>query len=253
MIRARLAEVQLALMLLTRLPAGRLREPVPPIAASAWAFPLAGLAVGLGAAFVFWGVALALPIPVAALIALIAQILLTGALHEDGLADFADGIWGGQTTERRLEIMRDSRIGTYGVLALIVSLALRWQLLVVLAQRNFDVTLLVLVVMAMLSRVAPVLLLAILPPARADGLGHSAQAVRWSAVGVAGLIALSPGLALVSFPLLPLALILVVQLVITLGLAKLALRRLGGQTGDVLGAGQQLAEIAGFLTLVALI
>lgn len=252
MIRARLAEVQLALMLLTRLPAGQLKDPAPTITASAWAFPLAGLAVGAGAALVFWGAAFALPLPLAALLALITQITLTGALHEDGLADLTDGIWGGQTTERRLDIMRDSRIGTYGTLALILSVALRWQALTYLAGQDFNAALLAVIVLAMLSRVAPVVLLAILPAARPDGLGHSARAVPWSFVAIAALIALSPSLLPV-VPLLPLATILAVQALITLALARLALRRLGGQTGDVLGAGQQLAEIAGLVTLAALV
>lgn len=252
MIRARLAEVQLALMLLTRLPAGQLKDPAPSITASAWAFPLAGLAVGAGAALVFWGAALALPLPMAALLALIAQITLTGALHEDGLADLTDGVWGGQTLERRLDIMRDSRIGTYGTLALILSVALRWQALTYLAGQDLNAALLALIVLAMLSRVAPVALLALLPPARPDGLGHAAQAVPWSFVAIAALIALSPAL-LPALPLLALGMVLAVQAGVILALAKLALRRLGGQTGDVLGAGQQLAEIAGLLTLAALI
>lgn len=252
MIRARLAEVQLALMLLTRLPAGHLKDPVPTIAASAWAFPLAGLAVGMGAAFAFWVAALALPIAVAALIALTVQIKLTGALHEDGLADLTDGIWGGQTQERRLEIMRDSRIGSYGTLALILSVAVRWQALVFLAEQDLGAALGAMIIIAMLSRVAPVVLLAILPPARAEGLGHSAKAVPWSLVAVAAMLALSPGVLAV-VPLVPLAMILVVQATVTLALGRLALRRLGGQTGDVLGAGQQLAEIAGLLTLAALV
>lgn len=250
MIRARLAEVQLALMLLTRLPAGHLKDPAPTITASAWAFPLAGLAVGLGAAFAFWAAALALPLPIAALIALVVQIKLTGALHEDGLADLTDGLWGGHTPARRLDIMRDSRIGTYGTLALILSVALRWQVLVTLAEHSFDMALLAIVVLAMLSRVAPVALLALLPPARSDGLGHSAQAVPWSLVTVAALLALGPGLLLTVVPLL---LILAAQTVVTLALSSLASRKLGGQTGDVLGAGQQLAEIAGLLALAALL
>ena len=252
MIRARLAEVQLALMLLTRLPAGHLKDPAPTISASAWAFPLAGLAVGMGAALALWGAALILPLEIAALIALVVQITLTGALHEDGLADLTDGLWGGHTVARRLEIMRDSQIGSYGTLALILSVALRWQALVFLAGQDLQAGVMALIVLAMLSRVAPVALLALLPPARVDGLGHSARAVPVSFVTIAALIALCPGL-LPAIPLLVLVVILAVQGAVTLALAQLARRRLGGQTGDVLGAGQQLAEIAGFLTLAALI
>jgi adenosylcobinamide-GDP ribazoletransferase len=250
MIRAALAQIQLAFMLLTRLPAGQLPDPAPRINAAAWAFPLAGLAVGLGAALVLLGAAaLGLPLALAALLALGAQIAMCGALHEDGLADLADGLWGGHTPERRLEIMRDSRIGSYGVLALILSLALRWQALVYLAVLDLSLAVLALVAMAMLSRVAPAALLALLPAARTDGLGHSATSVSWRSVGVAALVALVPLVVAQTMPVLALALLLAVQVAVVFALGAVARRRLGGQTGDVLGAGQQLAELAGLLTL----
>jgi len=250
MIREALAQIQLAFMLLTRLPAGLLPDPAPRIGAAAWAFPLAGLAVGLVAALVFWGaVALGLPLALAALLALGAQIVLCGAMHEDGLADLADGLWGGQTPARRLEIMRDSQIGSYGVLTLILSLGLRWQALVYLGALDLLVALQAIVLLAMLSRVAPVALLALIPPARADGLGHSAQSASWRAVALASVIALAPLVLMQEVPVLAVAMVLVVQIALVLGLARLALRRLGGQTGDVLGAGQQLAEVTGYLVL----
>jgi len=95
-------------------------------ARAAWAYPLAGLVVGALAGLVaqvaLW---LGLPPSIAALLALAAMIAITGALHEDGLADSADGLWGGWDRARRLEIMKDSRIGTYGVLALGLTLLLR--------------------------------------------------------------------------------------------------------------------------------
>ena len=253
MMRTALAQIQLAFLLLTRLPVGRLPDPAPGLNAAAWAFPLAGLAVGVGAALVFWGAtALGLPLGLAALLGLCAQIALCGALHEDGLADLADGLWGGHTRERRLEIMRDSRIGSYGVLALILSLALRWQALVYLGTLDFTLALQALVAMAMLSRVAPVALLALLPAARADGLGHSAQSVPVRSLAVATLVAIAPLLLLQSIPVVTLALVLAAQSAVVLALAAIARRKLGGQTGDVLGAGQQLAEIAGYVALAAL-
>ncbi len=254
MIRDRLAQVQLAIMLLTRLPAGQLPDPAPGIGSAAWAFPLAGLAVGGGGALTLWAaLALGLPPALGAGLAILTNLLLTGALHEDGLADLADGFWGGQTHEKRLEIMRDSRIGSYGTLALIVSIGLRWQALVYLAQANLDVTLVVMVVMAMTSRVAPAAVLAFVPPARSDGLGHSARATPPSGVAIAALIALVPGLLLDSVLLLPVLMAILCQAIVTVGLAKLAQRKLGGQTGDVLGASQQVAEIAGYLALCAVL
>ncbi len=102
-------------------------------ALAAWAYPLVGVVVGgLGAvtgALALW---LGLPAPLAAGLVLLAMIAVTGALHEDGLADTADGFWGGWDRARRLEIMKDSQIGSYGVIALILSLGLRWSALGVL-------------------------------------------------------------------------------------------------------------------------
>jgi adenosylcobinamide-GDP ribazoletransferase len=129
-LRRRCSEAQVALMLLTRLPAGRLGEPVPTLAQAAWAFPLAGLAVGgVVAAVMAAGQALGWPAAVAAGVAMVAGLLATGGLHEDGLGDVADGFGGGHTRERKLEIMKDSRLGSYGAIALVMALGLRWLLL----------------------------------------------------------------------------------------------------------------------------
>lgn len=233
MIRARLAELQLAVLLLTRAPAGRLPEPAPTIAAAAWAFPLAGLIPGLlGAAVLASG----LPVMLAAGLALAAQVVVTGALHEDGLADVADGFWGGRTHARRLEIMRDSRIGSYGTLALIVAAGLRWQAMALAGP-------VALILAAVASRVAPVALMAALPPARGDGMGHAARAVTAGPLAAACVIGLGPLLFVGG----TLPILVAVMAVAALGL--IARRKIGGQTGDVLGAGQQLAEIALLIAL----
>ncbi|MFT3688047.1 adenosylcobinamide-GDP ribazoletransferase [Paenirhodobacter sp.] len=234
MIRARLAELQLAVMLLTRAPAGRLPEPAPAIAAAAWAFPLAGLVPGLlGAAVLASG----LPVMLAAGLALAAQMAVTGALHEDGLADVADGFWGGRTRDRRLEIMRDSRIGSYGTLALIVAAGLRWQAMALAGP-------VALILAAVASRVAPVALMATLPPARSDGMGHAARAVTAGPLALAALIGLGPLILCGQVPAVAVAAAVVIAL------ALIARRKIGGQTGDVLGAGQQLAEIALLIALI---
>lgn len=252
MIRRGLAQMQLALLLLTRLPAGRLPDPAPGISAAIWAFPLAGAVLGTLAAAVYLGaVALGLPLALAAGLALGAQVALSGGLHEDGLADTADGLWGGQTIARRLEIMRDSRIGSYGVLALILSLGLRWQALIWLGGLAPEIAALALVVLAMTSRVAPAALLLALPPARDDGLGRAAQGATGAGLTLAGALAFGAGALLLPWPAL-LAL-LCVQGLVTLALAGVARRKLGGQTGDILGAGQQLAEVAGYLALAAML
>lgn len=242
--RHRLAQVQLAVILLTRVPFGRLRDPVPSIGAAAWAFPLAGLPVGLIAAGVmaaalFLGLS---PLVVGGL-ALAAQVIATGALHEDGFADLCDGFWGGITRERRLEIMRDSRIGSYGTVGLILLIGLRWLGLATLAELE---AIGAVIVVAMASRMAPVALMAWLPAARPDGLGAQGKGV--------GAARVMPAVLLGGLPMLLLPQGLAALAVAALAVAVLALiarRKLGGQTGDVLGAGQQVAEVALLLTLGA--
>src|SRR5690606_33227086 len=103
---------------------GKLRGEVPPMSATVWAYPIVGALAALPAALVLWVAAGTLPMDIAAILAIAVSLVVTGALHEDGLADFCDGL-GGRTREERLAIMRDSRTGSYGVLALILSIGLR--------------------------------------------------------------------------------------------------------------------------------
>jgi adenosylcobinamide-GDP ribazoletransferase len=242
--RHRLAEMQLAVILLTRVPFGRLRDPVPPLGAAAWAFPLAGIPVGMIAGAVM---AAALPLGLSPLVvgglALAAQVVATGALHEDGFADLCDGFWGGTTRERRLEIMRDSRLGSYGTVGLILLIGLRWLGLATLAELE---AIGAVIAGAIASRIAPTALSALLPAARPDGLGAQSKGV--------GAERVIPAVLLGGLPMLLLpqgwAALAVAALTVAV-LARIAWRKLGGQTGDVLGAGQQVAEVALLLTLGA--
>ena len=112
-LRRRIAEVQVAFMLLTRLPTGKLEGDAPELAAAKWAFPLAGLVVGGSLAGVYIAMnSLGLPAGLAAILALGAGVMMTGGLHEDGLADCADGFGGGQTKGQKLASMKDSRVGS---------------------------------------------------------------------------------------------------------------------------------------------
>src|SRR5215469_1055652 len=125
-------ELVAALTFLTRLPLGRARADAPPpsLADTVWAFPVAGVVIGaIGGIAYAIARGLALPALAAALIAVATTALVTGALHEDGLADTADGFGGGATREAKLDIMRDSRVGSYGACALTLSLMLRWSAL----------------------------------------------------------------------------------------------------------------------------
>lgn len=246
-LRARLAEVQLAVMLLTRLPAGRMAV-APSIGAAAWAFPLVGALIGgVSAAVLCAALAVGIAPGMAAGIALVAGILATGGLHEDGLADVADGFGGGRDRARKLEIMRDSRIGSYGGLALILSLGLRWQAIALLAVESPKLAALAMIALAVSSRAGLPLALLWLPAARSDGMGKSAAGTTLlralAAIAIAAL-----ALAVLVGPAAALP-VLTVQAVVQLGFARLALRQIGGQSGDVLGAMQQLAEIAGWLVL----
>lgn len=242
---AREAELRGAFALLTRLP-----QPSPSSArhgaAAVWAYPLVGAVIGaIAGAVGVAGLAMGLAPMIAAGLALGAGILVTGALHEDGLADTADGFWGGWTPARRLEIMRDSQIGSYGVLALILAMLLQWSALVHLAQGPGFFWALILAGSA--SRAALLLPMAGLPHARHDGLSHRtgrpprgamAAAAAWAVLFAAMLG--GPGLWAGVF-----------AIAAAFALTALARHKIGGQTGDVLGATQKISEIVILLALSA--
>lgn len=243
-----LRQLWLAAVLLTRLPLPHLPQTVFVHGARAvWAYPVVGAGVGLaGTATAQLALILGLPQLGAAALGLAAMMMVTGALHEDGLADLFDGFWGGFTPARRLEIMRDSQIGTYGVLALVVVFTLRLGAVAALLGHSP----LALVAAGALSRaVMPVLMVA-LPNARMDGLSRSVgrPEVQRVALGVAIALAIALlCLGAVGF------VALLVALVTGACVAALARAKIGGQSGDVLGATQQLGEAAVLLACTALL
>ena len=233
----RWAELVAAFTLLTRLPIRRLAPSHPAPGDCVWAYPLVGAGVGaIGGAVLWAGMFAGLPQPLAALWALAATVLVTGGLHEDGLADTADAFGGGRTVERKLLIMRDSRIGSFGALALLFSLALRVAPLAVTPRPVF-----MLVMAGMLGRAAMLLPLLLLAPARSDGLGAGlAGGRKWPAF--AGL-----AVALAAASAAPRA--GVAALLAGLAVTALARRQVGGYTGDVFGATEQAAECLGMSAL----
>ncbi|MGR3617906.1 MAG: adenosylcobinamide-GDP ribazoletransferase [Roseovarius sp.] len=237
-------DLRLALGLLTRLPLPG-EVDLTRGAAASWAWPVAGLAVALAGGIGIW-LTSALPVGLSAAAGLAVMILVTGAMHEDGLADTADGLWGGWDRARRLEIMKDSRIGTYGVIALILSLLARWSLLVALIGAGAFWP--ALVAAALLSRVPMVFVMAMLDPARPGGLSRAVGQPPLGAAWGALALALIPALLLCGgaavWAVIGIALL-------TLGIAAIAQAKIGGQTGDILGASQQLAEIAALAVLTA--
>lgn len=226
-----------AFALLTRLP---VPDHAPRGAAAAWAWPLVGAGVGgLAALVAAIGAGVGLPSGVTAAAALATMAVVTGALHEDGLADTADGFFGGHSRERRLEIMKDSHIGSFGTLALLLVTLARWSALVSLIAAGHAVV--ALIVAAAVSRVPMVALMAALPNARQSGLSHLTGRPGRDTAAQAAILAALIALVLVGWAALWLAPVLGVG---TLAIARLATARIGGQTGDVLGASQQLAELA---------
>ncbi|WP_299283035.1 adenosylcobinamide-GDP ribazoletransferase [uncultured Tateyamaria sp.] len=241
---SRVWDLPVALVLLTRLPLPHLPDHVFGHGASAvWAYPLVGAILGLivsalAAILSVFG----LPPAIIAGLSLAALVILTGAMHEDGLADSADGLWGGFDPARRLEIMKDSRIGAYGVLALILGMGLRWL--------GFaEVTWTGLITALVVSRAMMPVLMHALPHAREDGLARSVGAPDMLSVGIGvGLAALcalicAGGAGLVA---------LIIAALVTALIGGIAKAKLGGQTGDILGATQVITEIAVLLTLIAL-
>jgi adenosylcobinamide-GDP ribazoletransferase len=235
------------------------RLPIPPlgfetnphgarISARVKMLPIAGALIGALAALILLLVAhLGLTSQIAAIFAIFTLVAATGAFHEDGLADFADAM-GGVTPERRLEIMRDSRIGTFGTLALLASVLLRIFSVAILARHNLASAGLVLIATGAVSRTLGLLPLVLLAPARSDGAGFSARTDRpplRMALVLALIISLLPLLAGVS--LWRVLGGLLVSAAAAYGVTLLAKRQLGGQTGDVAGTAQQAAEIAAYL------
>jgi adenosylcobinamide-GDP ribazoletransferase len=181
-------------------------------------------------------------------------VLVTGALHEDGLADVADGFGGGHTREEKLAIMRDSRIGTYGASALALAFLARAALLEEIYYRDPLAILLILAGAAMFSRALLVDLLWATRPARSDGLSVSAGRPQKFDALVALLSGGFLSLLCFGFAVSPAAAALaLVAGGLTLGLIRaLAMRMIGGQTGDVCGAAQILCEIAMLATIAAM-
>jgi len=242
------ADVRAALLFCTRLP---IRNTAPvtgaDLARAGWALPVAGAIVGLIAAGVYWLAGLAgLPSLPAAGLTVAATLVVTGCLHEDGLADVADA-FGGNTRERRLEIMRDSRVGTYGACALSMSLLLRTAALASIAAPAAAA--LVLIAAHTAARAGMPLFMGLVPAARVDGLAAGVGRPPTASIGAAvllGVIALVLGLG----PAAGFCAIVLLAAALAL-LSWLAIRQFGGQTGDVLGAVEQLGEIAILLVAAA--
>lgn len=234
------------LQFFTRLPV-KLPGSAAPDYTIAWrAAPLAGAVVGaIGGLVLIILLWLGMASELSAGFALTAMVVATGALHEDALADVADGFGGGATRERKLEIMRDSRIGTYGTASVALSLLLRWGTIVAIATAHGTFALAVLISAGAVSRWLAVALPTHLPPARTDGLAVSTGMVTPSALRQCAIVAIVIALILSGLVAGFVWTVLAIFLAwLTMWLiCRLARNQIGGYTGDVIGAAQQATEI----------
>ena len=248
-------DISEALRFFSRAPIGRpLLTQALDLNRIAWAAPVTGALIGLAAGFVLaFSTLLGLPAFVRAALATSALVAATGALHEDGLADVADGFGGGATRARKLEIMRDSGIGAFGAAALGLALILRVAALSAALAFGFWHAAAALILVAALSRAGALTPLALLPPARTDGTGAAAGRLDPGALvaawGAAVVIACVLGLGL--FGLAHALAATIASGAAAWAMTDLARRQIGGQTGDVAGAAQQCAEIAAWCGLLA--
>ncbi len=225
------------------------------LAQAARYLPAVGVVVGAAAAAVLWLAAHLLPVSIAVILSVAASIMLTGAFHEDGLSDFADGL-AGATKERALAIMKDSRVGVYGVIALALALLLKYEALVELAGKHTaGYAAFALMAGHVISRVLAVSIMLTLPYARTDASSKAGPAIREFgfrsaiiALPVAILVLAMAFAAGVQFHSLLAA--LAVGLMVRVLLAWQFEKRLGGYTGDCLGAVQQLSELGFYLGLM---
>jgi adenosylcobinamide-GDP ribazoletransferase len=254
--RSLLIDLLICLRFATRIPLRTLREEQAPdssdFSRAMRMLPAAGALLGAAAAVALAAAtSLGLAPFLAAPLAIAALVALTGALHEDGLADCADGFGGGATRQRKLEIMGDSRIGAFGALALALALYIRIAAIALLAAQSLLLACMTLIAAGAASRGAALIPLALLPPARAKGLGFSAGRLNPGALilafGLAALLAAGPALA--GAGLIRASLALGASICAGFALSALARRQIGGQTGDVAGAAQQIAEIIFYLVV----
>jgi adenosylcobinamide-GDP ribazoletransferase len=213
-------------------------------------FGVVGLVIGLICALVFWLAQLILPASIAILLAMVAGVLVTGAFHEDGLADTADGFGGGRTIEDKLRIMKDSRLGSYGALSLGLVLLLKWQLLVELALYSPLAAVSALVAGHTLSRVVSTSLIFSEQYVRDEQTSKSMPVAQEQPLNDL-FILIASGI----FVLLWLNGLAAFVLFITLWLVRILLggffrKQIGGYTGDTLGAAQQISEVCCYLVIL---
>lgn len=226
---------------------------------SARYFPLVGVLVGALSAVVLWLGAQVLPLSLAVGLSMVASIYITGAFHEDGLSDFADGMGGGYTLEKTLAIMKDSRVGAYGVIALVLVLLLKYQALLTLGDLHaLPLLAAALVAAHSVSRLLATSLMLTQryiredDSARAKPAAQQISPVSFAIATFTGIVALGI-LYTVGADSSAIFAAIAAALLMRIYLAWRLQQRLGGYTGDCLGAVQQLSELAFYLGLLAVL
>lgn len=238
--------LRLAASFLTRVPLAPDPSTTPTMSAAVPWFPAVGFLLGLAQAAAYAGLQLILPATLAAALAVTALALVTGAFHHDGLADMADAFGGGWTVDQRLEILKDSRLGTYGVTALTLALLIEVTALSSLTAWTGAAAV---ICAHTISRAASSTAMLVGTPAKASGLGVDYLAalprakVGFSLLGAIGVAGVATGVWAAAS--------MVAAAVATAMTVALATRKIGGISGDVLGAIQQLSKLAVLVTIVA--
>ena len=246
--KIRMSDIRAAIGFLTILPVGLGDDPDRGIGSS-WAWPLVGAALGAIAGVVAFLASLSgAPAGVAAILAIAVLVLMTGAFHEDGLADAADGLFAGKDRESRLAIMKDSRLGTFGVVALCLCLIARWYGIMTLEAYSSAVW--ALVASCAISRSAMLFWMVAVAPARRSGLSATLGKPSGAALVAGCSIAIAISIAALGWRAFP---VLVIAALASGMFCWFVFVRIRGQTGDTLGATQQCAETACILFLCSIV
>ena len=217
---------------------------------SSWAFPIIGLIVGLIGAFIFWvSQELSFTRSVSVGLSIIATIIVTGGLHEDGLADTADGFGGGLCRVSKLRIMRDSSIGVFGAIAVFFSIFFRWVILTDFLDTHWII--IGLLSAGIISRGILPVITWVLPNARQDGLASDFRRVEPVALCACIIITILALLFLCGF--LNAIFIIGILCIVLISFSVFVYQQVGGYTGDILGAYQQLSEITTLMLIGVII
>ncbi|MGF1698861.1 adenosylcobinamide-GDP ribazoletransferase [Photobacterium makurazakiensis] len=214
-------------------------------------FALVGTLIGVLTALLFLLMQSVFPLTIAIVMSMAFSLLLTGAFHEDGLADVFDGFGGGWNPEQKLDIMKDSRLGTYGASALFIALGLKWATLSAIASHSVTLTALSFVAMHTLSRAVAASLIFSYPYVRLDEQSKVKPLANEQSQYDLWVLILTSLIILLLLPLNTALCLMVVLAIVRTGCGRWFNKQLGGYTGDCLGATQQLSEIAGYLIILA--